>query len=81
MFSARTRGDGTVGLFFVLKKQGIGSIKVYNASGRLVGLVFKGMIESGKLYEATIRGASNGVYWAILSTGEMSKVLRVDLFK
>ena len=79
MFSARTRGDGTIGLFFALKKQAIGSIKVYNASGRLVGQVFKGMIESGKLYEATIQGTSNGVYWAVLSTSEMNRVLRVNL--
>lgn len=79
MFSARTKGDGTVGLFFALNKQAIGSIKVYNASGRLVGQVFKGPIESGKIYEATIPGASNGVYYAVLSTRETNRVLRISL--
>lgn len=79
MFSARTTGDGAVGLSFALKNPATGSIRVFNASGQLVREAFKGPIETGKTYEATVQGISNGVYYAVLSTQQTNKVVRVNL--
>ena len=79
MFTARTSGDGTVNLTFSLKKPTVGSIRVYTPSGRLVGQIFKGRIEAGKPYQASIHGISNGFYYAVLSTEEANKVLKISL--
>jgi hypothetical protein len=79
MFSARTMGDGTVGIIFALKKTTAGSIKIYNASGRLISQVFNGQIETGKTYETAVQGISTGVYYAVLSTQETNRILRINL--
>jgi hypothetical protein len=79
IFASRATENGAVSLIFALKKPGFGSVRMYTASGRLVGQVFKGPIEAERRYEATVHGISNGIYYAVLSTGEANKVLRISL--